>query len=258
MILLLDVGNARVKLGRLADGEMTPIGGVGHRDVGLTTALGEAQQLPGPVERVVACCVAGPEVRRELVTAIRDRFGFEPEFVSSSREAAGVVNAYPEAQRLGADRWCAVIGAHARRFEVACIVDAGSALTIDGLARGRHLGGLITPGLGLMRSALMSGTGDLQALSREPLGGGDALFATDTHEAIVRGTLISAVSLIARCRRELSQLAGASPALLVTGGDAEHLLPHLDDDEACLLPWLTLEGLARLAALGGSGLAPTI
>ena len=59
------------------------------------------------------------------------------------------------------------------------------------------------------------------------------------------------VSLIQRCRLELSHQIGASPALVLTGGDAEQLLPHFDD-EVSFLPWLTLEGLARLALAGRS------
>jgi type III pantothenate kinase len=257
MILLLDAGNARIKLGRLADGELTPIGAVVHRDVGLGTLMTELEQLSGPVQRVVACCVAGPSVRRELETAIRERFGIATEFVTAERQAAGVTNAYPQPGRLGADRWCAVIGAHAHGLGVACIVDAGSALTVDALVRGRHLGGLIAPGIGLMRAALMDETGDLRALSEAPLGGGDTLFATDTYEAIVRGTLFAAVSLIQRCRVELSRQAGALPALVLTGGDAEQLVAHFDD-EILHLPWLTLDGLARIAVAGGSGSTPVI
>jgi type III pantothenate kinase len=245
VIVLLDIGNARVKLARLSNGELSAVRVVAHRDAGLGPALAELRRMADPVERVVACCVAGPAVRRELETAIRDRYGVEAEFVRATREAGGVINAYPDPGRLGADRWCAVVGAHGRGLEVACIVDAGSALTVDGLARGRHLGGLITPGIGLMRAALMEETGDLRALSEAPIGGGETLFATDTHEAIVRGTLLSAVSLIQRCRRELSRQVGAMPVLVLTGGDAEQLLPHFDDD-VLHVPWLTLEGLAKL------------
>jgi len=132
MILLLDAGNARIKLGRLADGELTPIGAVVHRDVGLGPLMTELEQLSGPVQRVVACCVAGPSVRRELETAIRGRFGIATEFVTAERQAAGVTNAYPQPGRLGADRWCAVIGAHAHGLGVqavglTCVVQGGSA-----------------------------------------------------------------------------------------------------------------------------------
>jgi type III pantothenate kinase len=246
MILLLDVGNTNIKAGMLDEGVMTPLGSVRHRDVGLGPAIAEADRIPGKVSEVVICSVAGPQVRRELEAVIRDHLGVEPEFIIATREACGVTNAYPEAHRLGADRWAGLIGAQARGYKAACIVDAGSALTIDGLINGRHIGGLIAPGIGLMRSSLFSETGNLRVLSEEPLEGGMSVFANDTHESIIRGTLLAAASLIQRSRQEMVRRVGKSPDLLLSGGDAEALLPLLDEYVE-YLPHLTLEGLARLA-----------
>lgn len=249
MILLLDVGNTNIKAGMLTEGIMTPLGSVRHRDVGLGPAIAEADRIPGKVTDVIVCSVAAPAVRRELEATLRDVLGVEPVFVTATRKACGVINSYPEAARLGADRWAGLIGAHARGYQAACIVDAGSALTIDGLVNGRHLGGLIAPGIGLMRAALFSETGNLRVLSEEPLEGGMSLFATDTRESIVRGTLLAAASLIQRSREEMARRAGKAPALLLSGGDAEALLPLLDEYVE-YLPHLTLEGLARLASEG--------
>ena len=247
MILLLDVGNTNIKAGVLRAGRMKPLGSVQHRNLGLGPALEQAEKIPDKVTSVIVCSVAGAAVRRELEAAVRNIFGVEAEFVVASREACGVTNGYPEAARLGADRWAALIGAHARGYEVACIVDAGSALTVDGLVKGRHLGGLIAPGVGMMRGALFSETGNLRALSERPLEGGMALFATDTHESIVRGTTLAAASLVQRARDEMTRRVGKSPTLIISGGDAERLLPLLDESVQHL-PHLTLEGLARLAA----------
>lgn len=246
MMLLLDAGNTNIKAAMMDGEQMTPIGSVEHRTVGLGPALSAGQRIPGTVDRVVVCCVAGPVIRRELEAAIRDHFGLEAEFIVAQREACGVSNAYPEAHRLGADRWAALVGAQARGYEAACIVDAGSALTVDGLASGRHVGGLIAPGIGLMRAALFSETGNLRELSEEPLEGGMGLFATDTHESIVRGTILAAASLIQRSRKEMGRMIGKLPSLVISGGDADRLIPLLDEyvDHH---PHLTLEGLAVIA-----------
>ncbi len=250
MILLLDVGNSRIGAAILGKGEMTPLGAIEHRGVGLGPALTEARRFPDDIDRVVVGCVAGPELRRAVAAAVQQRYSIEAEFVEAMASACGVSNSYPQPGRLGADRWADLIAAHARGYDAVCIVDAGSALTIDGLVSGQHVGGLITPGLGLMRAALLRETGNLRSLSEHPLSGGMALFATDTHEAIVRGTLLSAVSLVQRCRTELAHQVGRSPDLVVTGGDAEQLLALLESS-AVHLPWLTLEGLARISAEPG-------
>ena len=249
MILLLDVGNTRIKVAGLEAGTFTPLGAVGHRDVGAHKALSAVERLPGKAERILICCVAGAAVRRELESALRDRYEAEAEFITSTHECCGVTNAYPEPQRLGADRWAALIGTHARKIDIACIIDAGSALTIDGLADGRHMGGLILPGLDMMRKALHEETGDLKELSEDPLHGGTELFASDTHEAIVRGTLVAGISVINKCRRQLAQQTGRSPAMLITGGDAQRMLAHFDEP-MIYAPHLTLEGLAQIAVAG--------
>jgi type III pantothenate kinase len=249
MMLLLDVGNTNIKAAVMDDDRMTPIGSVEHRSLGLGPALSAGQRISGTIDRVVVCCVAGPAVRRELEAAIRSHFDLEAEFVTAQRKAFGVTNAYPEAHRLGADRWAGLIGAHARGYEAACIVDAGSALTVDGLSSGRHIGGLIAPGIGLMQAALFSETGNLRQLSEEPLEGGMGLFATDTHESIVRGTILAAASLIQRSRKEMAGLIGKLPSLVISGGDAERLIPLLDE-YVDYHPHLTLEGLAVIAKDG--------
>lgn len=252
MNLLLDVGNTNIKAAMLRDDRLEPIGAVEHRTVGLGPALEAGQTIPGTVDRVLVCCVAGPAIRRELETAIRDHFDVAPEFVVATLEACGVTNAYPEAGRLGADRWAGLIGAHARGYEAACVVDAGSALTVDGLVKGRHLGGLIAPGVGMMRGALFSETGNLRKLSEQPLEGGMAVFATDTHESIIRGTMLAAASLIQRSWKEMTRQIGRVPALVISGGDADRLMPLLDES-VDHRPQLTLEGMARLAQETGHG-----
>src|SRR5690606_2659551 len=78
------------------------------------------------------------------------------EAVSARPEGFGVINAYAAPERLGADRWLALIAA--RRIEpgAVCVVDCGTAITIDVMhADGVHLGGLIMPGLGFTRRMLV-------------------------------------------------------------------------------------------------------
>jgi type III pantothenate kinase len=249
MTLLLDVGNTRIKAAR-GDGEAVEfIGRADHREVPVGRAL-DALALPGEgVGRIVACCVAGAALRGEIAAELRRRYGVETEFVRATGEACGVTSAYPEPGRLGADRWAGLIAAHARGYEAACIVDVGSALTIDGLARGQHLGGLIIPGISMMQQALFEKTGDLRALSESPLPGGEGPFANDTREAIVRGSVMAAAGVVRFARRQYTQRYGRAPVMVMSGGDADRLLP-LIDDEVVHVPHLILEGLARLAREG--------
>ena len=98
----------------------------------------------------------------------------------------------------------------------------------------------------MMRGALFSETGNLRKLSEQPLEGGMAVFATDTHESIIRGTMLAAASLIQRSWKEMTRQIGRVPALVISGGDADRLMPLLDES-VDHRPQLTLDGMARLA-----------
>ena len=74
-----------------------------------------------------------------------------------------MTSGYRDPERLGVDRWLALIAARERSKQPTVIVDAGSACTIDLLdSEGRHLGGYILPGLTAMGEALVRGTHQIQ------------------------------------------------------------------------------------------------
>ena len=67
----------------------------------------------------------------------------------------GLVNAYTETDRMGADRWHAMYAAWQADAGGFAVVDAGSAITIDYVAdSGKHLGGYILPGKQMMLRSL--------------------------------------------------------------------------------------------------------
>ena len=97
-------------------------------------------------------------------------------------ESGSVRNGYEDIAQLGVDRWAAIVGAYTHFGSAVCIVDAGTAVTVD-LVRdgGRHLGGLIVPGLQLMRSSLEQDTEDIERFSKkssEPAAGAPSCPAT--------------------------------------------------------------------------------
>ena len=190
--------------------------------------------LDAPAAVHGASVVAVP-IRAEIDAWIAHSWGCPVSWAASQPAALGVTNGYHEPARLGVDRWLALLGAWRRSPSAACVVDCGSAVTVDILdAQGRHLGGWIAPGLQMMRAALQRDT----AL---PLAQGPAQAEPghDTNAAIVGGTLLAAVGLVEQAMR----YAPASARLLLTGGDAGEIAQHLGRPyELC--PDLVLEGLA--------------
>jgi type III pantothenate kinase len=230
MILCLDAGNSRLKCG-LFDGKRWRMQGA--LDYEAFDDL--VAELPEPPTRIVACNVAGEAVRQRI-EALATQLGGPLEWFSSSAAACGVSNAYDNPAQLGADRWAALIGARSLHAGPAIVVMAGTATTIDALdGEGRFRGGLILPGLALMRAALARNTADLPHAD-----GRYRSIATNTDDAIVSGAIHATLGAIARMHATL----GKDALCLLSGGGAGELAPQFE------LPLrqvdnLVLEGLAR-------------
>lgn len=240
MKLLLDIGNTRLKVAGTEGKGFVDSVAIEHAGGRLTEALEEVASRHAPEEIWVAC-VAGPQLQEAVQCWADERWGLEPRFVSTTAQACGVVNAYAQPENLGVDRWLAVIAAHRRGQGAVCVVDAGTCLTVDVVdASGRHLGGLIAPGVNNQRAAVWGRTqvrARMQDCDLMPL-------ADNTDDAVGFGTLHSSLGLI---ERVLAQLETALPIerRLLTGGEAALLLPYLTGWEQ--VPDLVLEGLAALA-----------
>jgi len=245
-MLLVDVGNSRVKWARFERGVLGEQQAAAH--AAWTAHDWRATLFEGArVERVVAASVAGGASLAALDEAARAATGRGIERISTQRAAAGVVNGYADPGLLGVDRWLAVIGGwHLVRG--ACVVaDIGTAATIDVVAAdGRHRGGYIVPGPRLMVASLLHGTSDLASFhATSPPGGGPA-FADNTRDAIERGCRVALAAWVGRCVGDARTLVGATPRLLLTGGAACELQPYLEapGEE---VPDLVLRGMAEVA-----------
>lgn len=245
MDLLVDIGNSRVKWASLSEGRLGPQFAADGRSWVEADWRREIERVRPT--RVIAASVGAPQARQALIAATRQALGREPGFVTSSAEAAGVRNGYSNPAQLGVDRWLAVIGAFHRHLAACCVVDAGTALTIDGVdGSGAHLGGFIVPGARLMVDSLLTGTSELA--DRWSWSGAADLtgFPANTRDAIEQGCLLALAELIEGAAGRLARLAGERPKLVLTGGAASLLAPWLTEP-AELVPDLVLQGLARFA-----------
>lgn len=236
-MIAIDAGNTRIKWGihdgaRWLDQGALPTGEVSR------LAEVSADWLGG--ERVVACNVAGEEVGATISAALASRFG-ALHWLRSSAQCCGVRNGYEYPERLGADRWAALIGARAQTAEACLVVCVGTATTVDWLAAdGEFRGGLILPGVDLMRASLARNTAQL------PLAEGEFRCAPrNTMDAIVSGCLHAQIGAIERMYAKLAAEPGAR--CLLTGGAAPSLVPHLQIPFV-LVESLILDGLVRFGA----------
>jgi len=249
MMLLIDAGNTRIKSALHGADGITNISAADAQHEGAVRTIVEAAvaQTGRGLARVVVANVAGESFARSLIEACRASGAPEPEFVGSTRQLGGVTNAYADPAQLGVDRWMAIVAAFAMHRADLCVIDAGSALTIDGVDRnGRHHGGCIAPGLDMMRSALLRETSDLAHLSRD---GGETngdCFATDTRAAIASGCRNAVAGLVRQAVDDMAARNGVRPSIVMTGGNAL-AVKSTTRLPATHVPDLVLRGLAVAA-----------
>lgn len=220
MNLLVDIGNTRLKWAIFQDGVLI----TGHALVNQKITrheLVETWKMQTPPERLAIACVSSPPLL-ELVLAVAVELWPTIDIVpvKSEAHAFGVYNVYQQPEKLGVDRWLALVAVRNHYPIPACIVDCGTAITVDLIdADGKHEGGLISPGLTLMKKSLAEGTETLQFHETNYVFGP----ANFTEAAICSGTLAAAVGLIEHILTTQSN----AMSVILTGGDAEIIAAQL-------------------------------
>jgi type III pantothenate kinase len=253
MILLLDVGNSRIKWAQLTDGALTPQQALVHEGLPAKEWKEKLFRERFRPTRVLVSNVAGADMAAMIRDEAERKWQVTPEFAASTALASGVTNAYANPTSLGVDRWLAVIAAY-HLVGAACVIDAGTAVTVDVVnARGLHLGGLILPGIDMMMNSLLDRTSDLahKARKRPASSTTDAsaavqMFATNTASAIANGALVGIAAAADRAADEAIRQCGGSAKVLLTGGDAPRLARAMQTP-ADMVPELVLRGLALQA-----------
>jgi len=242
--LLLDIGNTSINWAEYRDDRIISRGHFRHCE-GMFNRMATAAwaQLAVP-QRIIVSNVAGAELRRTLSAWTLGRWDLEPDYIQATEHACGVTNAYQVPSELGADRWAALVGAHHGSSAPLCIVDCGTAMTVDVLSQaGEHLGGLILPGNAMLADLLLRDTAGIRTVDKLPP---VCLLAKGTGEAVNSGATYMAVAAIDRVVCDLVAGLGENLEVILTGGDAVQILPLLARP-ARHEPDLVLQGLAILS-----------
>jgi type III pantothenate kinase len=239
MMLLVDAGNTRVKWG-LHDGA----GWVAQGSVANAEAAGLAQDwgVLRPATALVSS-VAGGETDA-LLRDVLQALGCTASWLRAGRNACGVTNGYADPAQLGSDRWAALVAAWNMKRRPCVVASAGSALTVDALsAQGEFLGGLIVPGLTMMKVALRKGAACVAQVE-----GIWCDFPTATGAAVHSGALAAMAGAVKHMAGRLANREGMAPVLIISGGDAPALQTALEGAGE-IVDNLVLEGLVLLSGV---------
>ena len=208
-----------------------------------------------PPTCMLGCVVAGDALKHRIEEQMEIWPDLQPRCVVARSEGAGLLNGYDIPDRLGADRWVAMIGARRHMLQATAgtapsplvVVMVGTAVTIEAIdAHGKFLGGLILPGHGIMLHALEIGTAGLQHLPT----GQVTPFPTNTSDALTSGGTFALVGAVQRMVRHVHAHCGAATMCLMTGGAGWKLAPYMETPFE-LVESLIFDGLLVLAAEQG-------
>lgn len=238
MNLLIDSGNSFIKWAQQIDAKLTPVRRCHSHAVASLHDVWNGYDIP---ERVIIANVAGKGIASEINHTVSELWHVDAEFVASSRNCCGLTNCYLKPEQLGVDRWMAMAAAFQLTSDPVIVVDCGTAVTIDLVNQeGLFVGGVIMPGLNTSFQSLRAGTEaveDINSIRKDV-----SPVAQSTEDGVAVGVLLGIVGGIERVIRDQSSQIDKAPAVFMTGGDAEKLLPYLMVP-AILEPDLVLEGL---------------
>lgn len=248
-MLMVDMGNSSIKWASRKQNQLSfqqriPYQTDNHLEKILTQAW---LTLKVPCQGVWVSNVAGLHKAEILTHWVQNHWGFKPTFIKTSRSDCGVKNGYKNPEQLGVDRWLALIGAYQLEKGMLCVVDCGTAVTVDVLsASGFHQGGLIMPGVTTMHHALLNNTYALVHFNQRLSQHFEKTFlAHDTHTGITLGTLYAVVGLLEYVLNTLEK-EGNQLKIILTGGSAPALEPLLQRTYRHI-PDLVLQGLVAIA-----------
>ncbi len=235
MNLLLDLGNSRLKWACAENTELHVGQTLSHSEITSPTLRALWQDLRP--KKIAMSCVGKVELLNVITTVTRELWSeIQIHFATTQTQAFDVTNGYLKSEKLGVDRWLALIAVRQKTNSPVCVVDCGTAITIDVLnSEGKHQGGFICAGLTLMKTALAFNTADLPLFNSSHHIG----LSVETEAAIYNGTLFAACGLIERVMHDLPK----STTLFLTGGDAELIAAQLKRPRT-LETNLVLQGLA--------------
>lgn len=241
--LLVDLGNSRLKWA-VQNEAVQGSSVVTHRHQAVPALLDQIWSDLAPPQRVVIASVAEPERKAQLAQWLRQHWSLAAEFIVSPARGNGLTNSYQEPARLGCDRWAAMVAAYHAAHAAVCVVDCGSAVTLDVVdAAGQHQGGLILPGVHTMHAALTAHTALAPAdITQSPTN----ILGTSTQEAIACGITHAISALVQQTLVDLARSTGIQATCYLTGGDAGIIAPLLAVPHV-LAPDLVLQGLAIIA-----------
>lgn len=229
--LLLDYGNTQLKAALLQDRQVNHIG----QGKQINLLLDAVATSPG---HIWLSSVANRANTQKLLAMLQQRWPVPIQQVRVAAYQQHLPTVYAIDQ-LGVDRWLAMLACYENKQQAYLVVDCGTAITLDLVEKGQHMGGYILPGLHLMQQSLLSQTAIPWP---EDADKANDQLAKNTRAAVQKGSQQAVVALIEK------MCPTNNTKLFIGGGDADKISRML------AIPYINMQqmvicGLAQLARL---------
>ncbi|AGF48663.1 type III pantothenate kinase [Candidatus Kinetoplastibacterium oncopeltii TCC290E] len=219
MIILIDSGNSRIKVGWFLN-KNGSINREPHAAIFDNLNIKSLNQwllcLPKKPNYALGVNVAGKH-RENIIEKELNNIDCKIKWVVAKKRTSILVNKYKNPNQLGADRWAAMIGIVEKQSKIhppLIVASFGTATTIDIISpENVFIGGIILPGSFMMRQSLTNGTANLPMSSGE-----SSEFPLDTINSINSGVSSAQSGALARQCIITFKKYHQFPIIYVTGG----------------------------------------
>jgi type III pantothenate kinase len=249
MIVLVDIGHNRIKWAVFNQNNLSEQISYEYNLKNYIKIISELVNgwvvLPKPPSRILISSVAEKEFNANLEQQIWDSYELEPEYLVPGKSFQKLKNGYSEPDLLAIDRWLSLVGAYSLNnnkksiHSAFCVIDCSTAITVDAVdSNGKHLGGLIIPGIRLMEQSLITNTKSIKS-NKELVSNHNAcdqsinknsFLANNTNHAMIGGIYYAVVTYIENIVADLVALINSNYKVYLTGRDADQLINMLNSD----------------------------
>lgn len=225
MRLLVDIGNTQVKY-VFQDTAESPFSDIVYADYQIFLAQLLQENFSG-VTQIILANVQGQEIQ-DSIRRWADENKVEFLQVESTKQAFGVTSGYEIPERLGVDRWLAMIGAkQLYPNENLLIIDAGTATTVDLLAgSGQHYGGWIMPGIETLFDSLVMRTKRIDAIASTA---SNLAFGVNSSACVNHGSWAMTIGAVKEAITQANNIMKLDKILL-TGGNGQEIVKLITDN----------------------------
>ncbi len=187
-----------------------------------------------------------PEIKKKLIELSQKYFFIKPVLITKKTKV-NFINLYKNKKKLGEDRIANLVAAESLyKAKNKIIIDYGTAITIDVLDyKGRFLGGVIMPGLGLILRSLHKNTAQLPFINKKFT---SVFLGKKTDECILAGLKAISIGSIKYLISGIKEyLMSKDIIIILTGGDASKLIAkRLDESRIIIKKSLCLLGMKKI------------